>query len=111
MIAQAICFQAVAKLTSTADMRRIADRQLLADSGPAAFGVRKAKADARRDRVDPIQTFLLDRANVRDGCGKLRITLQRRSAHGGNTFVTYEGSTTFGLRCRRDNLGTGRCSS
>ena len=41
VVAGKVCYRAAPKLTSTADMRRIADRPPLA----AAFGIRKARAD------------------------------------------------------------------
>ena len=47
LIAGKVCFQEAAKRTSTAEMRRIADRQLLAGSGSSAFGKIGQKADLR----------------------------------------------------------------
>ena len=38
VVAGKVCYRAAPKLTSTADMRRIAERQLLAGSGRSAYG-------------------------------------------------------------------------
>ena len=46
-IAGKVCFQEAAKPISTAEMRRITDRQSLAGSGMAALGVRRTIADVR----------------------------------------------------------------
>ena len=39
VVAGKVCYQAAPKLTSAADMRHVADRQLLAESGQSAFGI------------------------------------------------------------------------